>query len=148
MATGTQAGRRGEGRQWERDAGELRLRLTALPASVGLARRLVGELLVELGQPRERVLDIQLALSEALANTVRHAYADGEAAAFDLSVRADPNHVRVVVTDEGSGQPAAESDGPGLGIPLMRALADVVHVGHRPGAGTRVTLGFSPRGRE
>jgi anti-sigma regulatory factor (Ser/Thr protein kinase) len=142
MATERYADR--SGREIGHDPGaELRLRLPAKPSNVGLARHLVGDLLRELGYERGRVLDIQLALTEALANTAFHAYSDAiQPGVFDLLVRADAGHVHIDVEDEGSGVPTSGRGGAGLGIPLMRALADAVHVEHRAGAGTRVTLGF------
>jgi anti-sigma regulatory factor (Ser/Thr protein kinase) len=73
---------------------------------------------------------ITLAVSEAVANVVAHAYGDGAAGVIDLSATAAPDEVAIVVRDRGRGMAApAVRPGAGLGIALIRRLAQSVDVG-------------------
>jgi anti-sigma regulatory factor (Ser/Thr protein kinase) len=70
------------------------------------------------------VAGITLAVSEAVANVVSHAYADGDAGVVDLSGTAAPDEVAIVVRDRGCGLEAAGvSQGAGFGIEIIRRLA-------------------------
>jgi serine/threonine-protein kinase RsbW len=95
----------------------------------------------------EALADLRLAVTEAAGNAVRHAYADGEgeiAVTFTL----DPDHqLEVLVDDDGSGfdetkVPDWDPDQmgeEGMGLAIIRAVADEVEIGSRPGAaGTRL----------
>ena len=102
----------------------------ALPVeahSVPLARHLVAVLLRDLGVTDDARHEIELALSEACANVVRHAGTDGE---YQLRVRVDRGECEIVVSDAGAGfaveamSPAAESASGGRGLELMRSLMD------------------------
>jgi serine/threonine-protein kinase RsbW len=67
---------------------------------------------------------ITLAVSEAVANVVAHAYRDGEAGVIDLSATAEPEAVAVVVRDRGRGMEAPGArHGAGFGIEIIRRLA-------------------------
>jgi serine/threonine-protein kinase RsbW len=89
--------------------------------------------------------DLKLALTEAASNSVRHAYADG-VGRVDISYELLPDRLIIEVTDEGGGfDPAPDrgasgdlSEG-GLGIAIIRAIADVVEIGAHPnGKGSRL----------
>jgi serine/threonine-protein kinase RsbW/stage II sporulation protein AB (anti-sigma F factor) len=107
-------------------------------------RRRVRELLV--GPPAVAVAiaaDIQLAVTEALANVVVHAYRDRDdgPVAFDAT-RANGRLV-VSVRDFGCGLlPRADSPGLGMGISLMSALSETL-VFERCETGTHVTMTFA-----
>jgi anti-sigma regulatory factor (Ser/Thr protein kinase) len=90
---------------------------------------------------------IRLALTEACANVVRHAY-PGDPGMLDVSVCVEPETVLVVVKDRGVGVGLADDrreppeSGPGgLGLPLIDMLADRVEVAPRhPGTSIRMTF--------
>ena len=72
--------------------------------------------------PSDLVDDVKLAVTEACTNVVRHAYAGGDG---PLDVRVEPAEecLTVIVSDQGRGiRPCPESDGAGLGLPLIAAL--------------------------
>jgi serine/threonine-protein kinase RsbW len=77
----------------------------------------------------ETLSDLKLALTEACTNSVRHAYREGRSG-----------------TDEGAGFQPGESarDGNGdlseggLGIAIIRAVADEVEIGERESGGSRL----------
>jgi serine/threonine-protein kinase RsbW len=50
----------------------------------------------------------------------------------------------VIVSDYGRGiGPSPDTDGPGLGLPLIAALVDVLQIEHAPMAGSRLAMSFA-----
>jgi anti-sigma regulatory factor (Ser/Thr protein kinase) len=118
----------------------------AQAASVALIRHLLGALAEAVRLPPTVVDDVKLAVTEACTNVVRHAYAE---AGGPLRVEAHPEPCRleVVVSDQGSGiRPHPGGGGPGLGLPLISALADHVEIDHGPDRGSRVRMRFGRPG--
>ena len=91
--------------------------------------------------PDEVLADLKLALTEAASNSVRHAYSgDDHAGVVEISYELRPDKLVIEVTDDGEGFDPAESRGPpeelsegGLGISIIRAIADEVEIGTQPG---------------
>lgn len=93
--------------------------------------------------PAERVEDVALAVGEACANVVMHAY-DGARGVFALLILQTADGVEFVVRDWGSGLgPRPDSPGLGLGLPLIGALADRVELEAGDGGATDVRMVFS-----
>ena len=100
--------------------------LPATVESVALARRAVRRFASPLDVDVEGII---LAVSEAVANVVSHAYAAGESGEIDLSGTAFPHEVAIVVRDRGQGLAAAaagDTHGAGFGIEIIRRLANEV----------------------
>jgi serine/threonine-protein kinase RsbW len=122
----------------------LRLRVPAVATQVATVRHAVIEMAAAHGigdRPRE---DIALAVSEACANVVMHAYRH-ESAPGPLAVDAyrDDGEFFVVVCDEGIGMaPRTDSPGLGLGLGLIAGLAKRLEIGSRQPAGATVTMVF------
>jgi serine/threonine-protein kinase RsbW len=98
--------------------------------------------------PAEVVADLKLALTEACTNAVRHAY-DGGEGSVEITYELHPDRLVVEVSDDGEGfdlepAPAVAGDDElvegGLGIAIIRALADEVRVSGREEGGS--TLRF------
>ncbi len=103
--------------------------MTARAENLGAVRQWVSELCR--GVPVEEPLatDVKLAVSEACANVVMHAYAGGEPGALEVEAEPDGDLLRIVVRDEGGGiRPRPDSPGAGLGLPLIAALSEWVEV--------------------
>jgi serine/threonine-protein kinase RsbW len=88
----------------------------------------------------ELLADLKLALTEAASNSVRHAYGDKDAGVVDISYQLFSDRLVIEVTDEGEGFDPAEAEGSvaelsegGLGIAIIRAIADEVEFGVQPG---------------
>jgi serine/threonine-protein kinase RsbW len=88
----------------------------------------------------ELVADLKLALTEAASNSVRHAYGDEDVGVVEISYELLPDRLVIEVTDEGEGFDLADSRGGptelsegGLGIAIIRAIADQVEIGVQPG---------------
>lgn len=94
------------------------------------------------GVPHGRVEGLALAVYEAMANVIEHAYPD-DSGTFDLlaSHLPEQGHLEVVVVDRGQWKPPSDDPGPlhGRGIPLMHDLAQQAAV-HTGPAGTRAVL--------
>jgi anti-sigma regulatory factor (Ser/Thr protein kinase) len=88
--------------------------------------------------------DLKTAVSEACNNVVMHAY-EGASGPLWVCLYAEPDGLEVVVRDRGRGIPVlAPSDDrlQGVGIPIMRALAQQTSFRPCEGGGTEVWLKF------
>jgi anti-anti-sigma factor len=112
----------------------LRERMPADPTRLSRARRAVTAWAAAAGLGEAPAEDLQLALGEALANAVEHAY-PGERGECAWSVeRAPDGSVAVCVEDFGVWRPPPEDKGHrGRGLELIQALAEDVQVGRRTG---------------
>jgi serine/threonine-protein kinase RsbW len=84
--------------------------------------------------------DLKLALTEACTNSVRHAYGEGDRGTVEILYELHPDRLEIEVSDQGGGfdpeapvspdQALAEG---GLGIAIIRAIADEVYIGPQVG---------------
>jgi serine/threonine-protein kinase RsbW len=88
----------------------------------------------------EVLADLKLALTEATSNSVRHAYAGDVPGVVEISYELHRDRLVIEVTDEGEGFDLAEAEGApeelsegGLGIAIIRAIADKVEIGRQDG---------------
>ena len=129
----------------DRAVREVRLTIPAKPEYITLGR------LALIGISRLRPLDeetlgdLKLALTEACSNSVRHAYAKGEGT-VEIRYVLHADRLEIEVADNGEGfDPSAEreegdelAEG-GLGIAIIRSIADEVEIGGGPdGRGSRL----------
>jgi anti-anti-sigma factor len=129
--------------------------LPADPARLRAVRRTVSTWARAAGLGEDSVDDLQLALGEALANAVEHAYATrgGEGRCEYRLERTADGSIEVCVRDEGVWRPAPADRGyRGRGLELISALAAEVEVTRTPddsgvaGSGTTVSFRFVPAG--
>jgi len=127
---------------------DVRLSLPARAENVAVVRHVLGAFAEALRLPPDLVEDIRLAATEACTNVVRHAYLDGERGPIDVLIRPDGDCLELVVSDRGHGLgPSADVNGPGLGLPLIAALADTVELQELPLRGSRIAMSFRCRPR-
>ena len=94
----------------------------------------------------ETLHDLKLALTEACTNSVRHAYEDGRVGTVEIVYELEPDRLVVEVGDEGAGFELDEHreggngdlEEGGLGIAIIRALADEVEIEPREEGGSRL----------
>jgi anti-sigma regulatory factor (Ser/Thr protein kinase) len=123
---------------------DVKLTLPARPENVAVIRHVLGAFAEALRLPDRLVEDLRLAVTEACTNVVRHAYTPGSPGPVQISMRPDDDFVRVVVADRGRGVGmSGDSAGPGLGLPLIAAIADEVELQPAPGGGCRVAMTFA-----
>jgi serine/threonine-protein kinase RsbW len=78
---------------------------------------------------------------------VRHAYND-EDGKIDVVVRPKGEALEVIVADSGRGiGPSPDTEGPGLGLPLIAALSHSFEIEQVPDNGARLRMSFR-RGSE
>jgi serine/threonine-protein kinase RsbW len=126
------------------DDSDVRLTLPARPENVAVVRHVLGAFAEALRIPDAVVEDIRLAVTEACTNVVRHAYRDTIPGPIGVVIHPDGDALRVIVSDNGRGLgPRVDASGPGLGLPLIAALADSVEIDDGgPGSGSRVVMSF------
>ena len=123
---------------------DVKLTLPARPENVAVIRHVLGAFAEALRLPDGLVQDLRLAVTEACTNVVRHAYPSGTPGPMEISLRPDDEAVRVVIADRGRGVgTSADTSGPGLGLPLIAAIADQVDLQPIPGGGSRVAMTFA-----
>src|SRR4051794_9163187 len=118
----------------------LELRLPADPVQLAGLRRAVLTWATEAGLSEDTTEDLQLALGEAAANAVEHAYRDQPAGECAVSLAWRPDGgVDARVEDFGIWRPAPDDPGfRGRGLLLIRRLASDVDVVQGPDGGTTV----------
>src|SRR4051794_37337790 len=92
----------------------LRLELPARAESVPPIRHVVAEMAERHGAEPQQLADIRLAVTEACANVVVHAYDAGEPGELTVDAQVTGSRLTVEVSDTGRGL-AAASPNPGLG---------------------------------
>jgi len=123
----------------------VRLELDSSPETLTLVRGMLGGLGEQLALDPELLDDLKTAVSEAANNVVMHAYG-GASGPLSVSLYVDSEAIEAVVLDQGQGIPLmAPSDDrlQGVGIPIMRALADKTAFRALPEGGTEVWLRFA-----
>ena len=120
----------------------IHLRIPAKPEYITLCRLA----LTGLAQLREisddTLADLKLALTEAVSNSVRHAYGEQGDGQVDITYELHPDRLGIQVVDDGHGfDPdetptfaGAELSEGGLGIAIIRTIADEVELESQPGA--------------
>jgi anti-sigma regulatory factor (Ser/Thr protein kinase) len=123
---------------------DLELTLPARAENVGVVRHVLGGIAEALHINDELLEDIRLAVSEACANAVVHAYSDTAGGLIDVDVTTDPQSLLVSVRDHGTGMaPRTDSPGLGVGLPLIASLAESMELLTPPGGGTEVRMRFA-----
>jgi len=125
---------------------ELVLQMPADQDTLPLVRQALRSLGETVDADIEALEDAELAVTEACANAVEHAYADGVG---NIEVRFSPGEteIEVSVADQGVGIPVEVRDngvGNGFGLPMIDSIA--TSVDFADGAGTEITMAL-PLGR-
>ncbi len=118
----------------------VRLTIPAKPEYITLSRLALSGLSRVRTFPEDTLADLKLALTEACSNSVRHAYADNDGH-VDISFELLDDRLIVEVADDGSGFEPGDADQDdddelsegGLGIAIIRSIADEVEIGGGPG---------------
>jgi anti-sigma regulatory factor (Ser/Thr protein kinase) len=116
----------------------------AIAENVSALRRAVTDRAERAGADSRVQGDIALAVGEACGNVVQHAYPPGETGPLVVEASVNDGELVVVVTDMGRGcVPRPNSEGLGLGLPLMTSVARHVTITDGEGGrGTEVRMLF------
>jgi serine/threonine-protein kinase RsbW len=115
------------------------------PAQLSVIRKELSNWLAPLALTEDETADVVLAVDEAAANAVRHAYGPGRSGVVELTLWTEPGTLCVEIVDHGNWRPpamprpAVDTGDSGRGIPLMSTMADAVLI-HYDARGSRVLL--------
>ena len=122
-------------------------------SSISFARNVVGSTMTQLGVDPDCVYDVEVAVTEACTNVLKHA--EGARDEYEVEFTIDPRRASIRIKDTGRGfDPPSLADAHddmadlhldpieegGRGIMLMRALVDELEFTSQPEAGTIVHL--------
>jgi len=116
---------------------ELHLHLSAEPRTLAKVRRIIRRWLVERGAGQNEVAEVTIAISEACANAIEHAYPPAPAS-FELRASCENDEITVTVRDTGQWRPP-RGENRGRGLSIMSAAMDHVEV-DRGDHGTDVVM--------
>lgn len=123
---------------------DMELALPARAENIAIVRHALGGFAEAFAVPETKLADIRLAVTEACANVVVHAYPDGEEGTMEVLASMEDGEMVVRVRDWGSGiRPRPDSPGLGLGLSLIAALAETVQLGHDDAEHTEVRMTFA-----
>jgi len=126
---------------------DMELSLPAHADNIALIRHAFGALGEVLAVDEQLLSDVRLAVTEACANVVVHAYPNGHPGPLDVCAMLGDDELTVVVRDEGSGvAPHPDSPSLGLGLPLIASLTESVQLGRDEHERTEVRMTFSLSG--
>ncbi len=135
---------------------EMKLRLPAKSVNEGVARAVISAFSAELNPTVEELGDLRCAVSEAVTNSIVHAYkgaSDPSACYIYISVRLyDTREITVEISDNGCGiEDLGKAMTPmfttgelgercGMGFLVMESFTDSLSVKSKPGRGTTVLM--------
>lgn len=132
---------------------EMKLQFPSRSANEGFARTAVACFAAQLDPTLDEIGDIKTAVSEAVTNSIVHAYRGMEGGQVYITAKLlEDDSLTVTVRDTGCGiediaqarQPcfttAPSEERSGMGFSIMEAFMDKVSVRSRPGIGTTVTM--------
>ncbi len=136
----------------KRPVNEMKLTLPALPENEAVARGCVSQFVSRADPTVTELADIRCAVSEAVTNSVVHAYGNTPGLIYINARLYEDGRLTVQITDRGCGIPdvalamtplyTTDSGGErsGMGFAIMQSFTDGLKVSSRVGGGTRVFM--------
>src|ERR1700733_384094 len=127
------------------DSPAVRMELDSRPETLTLVRGVLAGVAELIGLDPELLDDLKTAVSEACNNVVMHAY-DTEPGPLGVRLYIDTDAIDVIVRDQGSGLPPlapADENIRGIGLSVIRALAEEAEFRALPEGGTEVRMSFA-----
>ncbi|HEX3690023.1 MAG TPA: ATP-binding protein [Solirubrobacteraceae bacterium] len=115
----------------------------ASPCSVAEGRTSLANFAARAGATPSQVDAVRLATSEAMTNSVLHAYLGGPGLIY-VNAAVASEELWILISDDGCGlKPRAERPGLGLGLGLISEVSDDFAVVSRATGGTEVRIRFN-----
>ena len=145
--------------QHKKTVNEMRFQFPSLSVNESVARGAVAVFCAQLDPSATEIADVKCAVSEAVTNSIVHAYRDAIGIIYIKAQIYEENKIKIEIKDKGCGiedvstamQPLyttdAENERSGMGFTVMESFCDSVKVRSRVGKGTVVTLIKSFEGR-
>ena len=122
--------------------------MDAVPSSVPALRGAIAEFIIAAGVREPLLTSVKLAVSEAVTNSVLHAYVGAvRPGAVRVAAWLEKDMLLVEVSDDGGGvMPRLDSPGLGVGLPFIADTADTLDISSSPrgGAQLRMTFALAP----
>lgn len=118
------------------------LNLPAAPASVSVVRHMLGGVQPAWPVTDAQLHDLQIAVSEACTNVVKHAYDPTAPGIMEVAGVLRDGEIELLVRDSGAGVRDTESPDLAMGLALIKALATRARFDDRPDGGYEVTMVF------
>lgn len=131
---------------------ELKMSLYSLSVNESASRAMIGAFCAQLNPTATELADIKCALSEAVTNSIVHAYRDKPGLIYITVTIYEDKTVKLTVKDKGVGipdvrcamQPLYTTDRTGersgMGFCVMESFMDKIRVTSKEGSGTTVTM--------
>jgi serine/threonine-protein kinase RsbW len=128
---------------FESDGGRtIALRIPAKAEYITLCRLALTGLGQVRGVGEDTMADLKLALTEAVSNSVRHAYGPNGEGSVDVRYELHPDRLGIEIVDDGEGfdpereeeQAGDELSEGGLGIAIIKSIADEFELRSSPGS--------------
>ena len=128
------------------------LKLSSQSDNLAIVRDFVASVASKVGFDNDDVSKIELAVDEACANVIKHAYDKNSDKPIEISIKVDDKKMTVVVADKGKGFDPKAIKVPnmneyltkmkvgGLGLYLIETLMDQVDFEIKPGVKNRVKM--------
>jgi serine/threonine-protein kinase RsbW len=116
--------------------------MAAVPGSVTVLRHMVVAFAAAHGAEGKLVGDIALAVSEAVANAVRHAYDEGDDGELHLAADVEEGILEIVIADDGHGIREGASGGLGMGLGVIADVCADFAIRERSPRGTEIWMRF------
>src|ERR1700743_71392 len=124
-------------------AGNINETYEASPGSVSEARSKLVDFAATVGATPSQVDAVRLAASEAMTNSVLHAYRGGPGRIY-VNAAVASGELWILISDDGCGlQPRADRPGLGLGLGLISEVSDDFAIVSRASGGTEVRIRFN-----
>ena len=136
-----------------KDKTKYKLKIPSRTDNLELIRSFVSHIAAMVGFDADETYKIELAVDEACANVVKHAYEQQHTDhQIDLVIEIDVDKLVIIISDQGRGfdikkvlskdmkEYLAEMRVGGLGIHLIKALMDDVEFVSKPGKSTQVKM--------
>ena len=130
---------------------KMSLTFTSMPENERFARTVCAAFILPLDPTVEEMDELKTAVSEAVTNSVIHAYG-GRMGCIEISGEIDGEWITYIIKDMGCGIPdidkareplysgSGDSERSGMGFSIMEAFCDDISVESEVGMGTTVTL--------
>ena len=137
---------------------QVKMEFPAKSANEGFARAAAACFAAQLDPSLDELADIKTAVSEAVTNSIVHAYPDSIGTVMLRLRRDDEGTLEITVRDRGRGIPdigqamtpmytTGGDDRTGMGFTIMQSFSDKVTVSSKVGKGTTVRLRKKIRGK-
>lgn len=131
---------------------EMQLNLPSYSVNEGIARAVVSAFCAQLDPTISELGDIKCALSEAVTNSIVHAYRDKIGIIYITVQLLEADIVKIKVKDKGCGIPDVKcartplfttdraGERSGMGFTVMESFTDAIRVSSKVGKGTSVVM--------